>query len=56
MRTFTYRSWGGAIRTVKADRITFEPGHVAFWAEDGRLVLAEDNANVHALTETEETA
>ena len=55
MTLYEYRSWGGNRRTVEADEVTFEPGHVAFWRSQpdtiaGReLVLAEDNPNVNHL-------
>lgn len=51
MRKFVYKKWSSREATVQADRVTFEPGHVVFWLEDGRLILAEDNANVHELRE-----
>lgn len=45
---FYYRTLDGRDRMLDADAVTFEPCHVAFW-RDGRLVLAEQNRNVHRL-------
>lgn len=53
-RTYKYKTWGGAVRTVEADKVEFTPHHVAFW--DCRplrpvLVLAEKVENVNHLTD-----
>lgn len=30
MRNFTYKTWGGALKTIEADRVQFAPSHVVF--------------------------
>jgi hypothetical protein len=54
VRIFTFTRWGGSKQTVEADRVSFEPTHVAFWRDGGDhdvLVLAERPENVNGLKE-----
>lgn len=51
MKTYIIRTWAGREEIVEADRLSFEPAHVAFWASDGRLILAEGNGNVTKIEE-----
>ena len=50
MTRFHWLTRSGNTRMIDADLVTFEPGHVAFW-RGGRLVVAEQNADVHQLKE-----
>ena len=55
MSVYTWKSWAGDRRSVEANEVTFESGHVAFWkvTEVGLgnlkkrvLVLAVANASI----------
>lgn len=50
METYRYKTWSGAVVTVQATTVRFEPGYVVFEDHDGRIVLAEDAANVSRLS------
>lgn len=52
-RTFVYKAWSGAVRSVTADRIQFEAsGHVTYWIGD-RLVLAERREDSNHIEEVD---
>lgn len=52
MTTFTYRDgWKMASCEVEADYVTFEPGHVVFRRQDGRVIVAVENRRVDQLRE-----
>lgn len=36
---------------ITADTVTFEPGHVVFWNDDGTIVSAINNEQVNGITE-----
>lgn len=50
MNTYRYSTPMGSAATVRAASIEFGPAHVVFRDLDGRVVLAEQVANVSKLT------
>lgn len=49
--TFRYSSWSGSKVAITAHWVEFVPGFVVFRDHVGRIVHAEDHANVHRLSE-----
>jgi hypothetical protein len=50
-RTWRYKTWGGGLCTVVAERVEFHPAHVVWFDTGNRVVLAETVANVSELSE-----
>lgn len=50
MNTYRYKTWSGSHATVQAASVEFGSAYVVFRDVDGRVVLAEQVANVAQLT------
>lgn len=56
VRSYKFTTWGGKLREIEADFVTFNPGHVAFWKRrpdnlQDTLIAAVTNAEVNNLEE-----